>query len=151
MSVAESVNALKDRKIDAFFWSGGVPTAAVTDLAATPGMKMKLLDHAEAVPNLIKKYGPLYVKGVIPAKAYPGQDKDAHVADVWNVLLVHEKMDEKLAYDIVKTLFEKQADLVAVHSEAANLKLSTQYESGSPIPFHPGAVKYFAEKGLKPK
>ena len=151
LAVAESVNALKDRKIDAFFWSGGVPTAAVTDLAATPGMKIKLLDHAEAVPNLIKKYGPLYVKGVIPAKAYPGQDKDAHVADVWNVLLVHEKMDEKLAHDITKTLFEKQADLVAVHSEAANLKLSTQYESASPIPFHPGAMKYFAEKGLKPK
>jgi TRAP transporter TAXI family solute receptor len=151
LSVAESVNALKDHKIDAFFWSGGVPTAAVTDLAATPGMKIKLLDHADAIPNLVKKYGPLYVKGVIPAKSYPGQEKDVQVADVWNVLLVHEKMDEKLAYDVVKTLFEKQADLVAVHSEAANLKLSTQYEGGSPIPFHPGATKYFAEKGLKPK
>ena len=151
LSVAESVNALKDRKIDAFFWSGGVPTAAVTDLAATPGLKIKLLDHAEAVPNLVKKHGSLYVKGVIPAGSYPGQARDAHVADVWNLLVVHEKMDEKLAHDVVKALFERKADLVAVHKEAANLDLSAQYQGGSPIPFHPGAVRFFAEKGLKPR
>src|SRR6266542_3775809 len=109
LSVAESVNAIKDRKIDAFFWSGGVPTAAVTDLAATPGIRMKLLDHAEAIPKLVEKYGPLYVKGVIPAKAYPGQAKDVSDAEVWNLLVVHEKMDEKLVYDVVKTLFDEEA------------------------------------------
>src|SRR5215475_10981124 len=151
LSVAESVNAIKDKKIDAFFWSGGVPTAAVTDLAATPGNTIRLLDHTDAIPKLVQKYGSLYVKGLIPAKSYPGQTKDAQVADVWNVLVVNEKMDEKLVYDIVKTVFEKKADLVAVHSEAANLELSTQYQGGSPIPFHPGAIRYFAEKGLRPK
>ncbi len=151
LSVAESVNALKDRKIDAFFWSGGVPTAAVTDLAATPGMKIKLLDHADAVPALVKKYGPLYVKGTIPAGSYPGQAKDAHVADVWNLLVVSDKMDEKLAHDIAKAVFEKKADLAAVHAEAKNIDLAKQYEVGSPVPFHPGAERYFAEKGLKPK
>ena len=151
LSVAESVNALKDRKIDAFFWSGGVPTAALTDLAATPGMKIKLLDHADAIPAMVKKYGPLYVKGTIPAGSYPGQAKAAQVADVWNLLVVNEKMDEKLAHDVVKTIFEKQADLAAVHSEAKNLDLAMQYEVGSPVPFHPGAVRYFSEKGLKPK
>ncbi len=151
LSVAESVNAIKDRKIDAFFWSGGVPTAAVTDLAATPGMKIKLIDHADAAPIMAKKYGPLYVKGTIPAKSYPGQTADAQVADVWNLLVVNEKMDANLAHDIVKALFEKKADLVAVHSEAAHVDLSKQYEVGSPVPFHPGAAKYFAEKGLKPR
>jgi TRAP transporter TAXI family solute receptor len=151
LSVAESVNALKDRKIDAFFWSGGVPTAAVTDLAATPGMKIKLLDHADAIPAMVKKYGPLYVKGSIPAGAYPGQAKGAQVADVWNLLVVNEKMDEKLAYDIVKAIFEKREDLAAVHAEAKNIELSNQYAVGSPVPFHPGAERYFKEKGLKPK
>jgi TRAP transporter TAXI family solute receptor len=151
LSVAESVNALKDRKIDAFFWSGGIPTAAVTDLAATPGTKIRLLDHADVVPALVKKYGSLYVKGSIPAKSYPGQAKDCQVADVWNLLIVHERMDEKLAHDVVRALFERKADLVAVHQEAANLDLATQYDGGSPIPFHPGAARYFAEKGLKAK
>jgi TRAP transporter TAXI family solute receptor len=151
LSVAESVNAIKDRKIEAFFWSGGVPTAAVTDLGATPGVKLKLLDHVDAIPNLVKKYGPLYVKGTIPAKTYPGQQKDAQVADVWNLLVVHEKMDEKLVHDVVKTMFENKADLTAVHAEAANLELNNQVAIGSPIPFHPGALRYFAEKGVKPK
>lgn len=151
LSVAESVNALKDRKIDAFFWSGGVPTAALTDLGATPGMKIKLLDHADAIPNLVKKYGPLYVKGTIPAKSYPGQEKDAQVADVWNLLVVSEKMDEKLAHDLAKAVFESKAELASVHSEAQNIDLAKQLEMGSPVPFHPGALRYFTEKGLKPK
>ncbi len=151
LSVAESVNALKDRKIDAFFWSGGVPTAAVTDLAATPGITIKLLDHADAVPALVKKYGPLYVKGTIPAGSYQGQAKDVQVADVWNLLVVNEKMNPKLAHDVTKAIFEKQADLAAVHAEAKNIQLSRQYEVGSPVPFHPGAERYFSEKGLKPK
>jgi uncharacterized protein len=148
LSVAESVNALKDKKIDAFFWSGGLPTAAVTDLAATPGMKIKLLDHTDIIPALVKKYGPLYVKGVIPANTYPGQDKDVQVADVWNLIVVHEKMDEKLVYDIVKTIFEKKQELVAVHAEAKNIDLSRQRSGSSPIPFHPGAMRYFREKGV---
>jgi TRAP transporter TAXI family solute receptor len=149
LSVAESVNAIKDRKIDAFFWSGGVPTAAVTDLAATPGMKIKLLDHADAIPKLVQKWGPLYVKGTIPAKAYPGQEKDVAVADVWNLLVVSDKMDEKLAYQITKATFEAKDELAGVHAEAKNLDLQAQYKVGSPVPFHPGAVRYFTEKGLK--
>src|SRR6187397_2166576 len=72
LSVAESVNAIKDRKIDAFFWVGGIPTAAVTDLAATPGVTMKLIDHADLVDKMNAKYGKLYSAGVIPAGAYPG-------------------------------------------------------------------------------
>lgn len=151
LSVAESVNAIKDRKIDAFFWSGGVPTAAVTDLSATPGTKIKLLDHADAIPAMSKKYGPIYVAGRIPAKSYPGLDKDAQVTVVWNLLVVHEKADENLVYQIAKTIFEKKADLVATHKEAQNIVLETQLNGGSPIPFHPGALKYFAEKGIKPK
>lgn len=151
LSVAESVNAIKDRKIDAFFWSGGVPTAGVTDLSATPGVKIRILDHTDAVPALAQKYGPIYVAGRIPAKSYPGQDKDAQVTVVWNVLVVHEKMDENLVYQITRTMFEKKADLVATHKEALNIVLETQLNGGSPIPFHPGALKYFAEKGIKQK
>src|SRR5205823_12113403 len=76
LGVAESVNAIKDRKIDAFFWVGGLPTAAVTDLANTPGVKIKLVDHAEAVAAMNKKYGNLYVKDVIHKDVYRGMDAD---------------------------------------------------------------------------
>ena len=57
---------MKDRKIDAFFWSGGLPTAAITDLAATPGTKIRILDVADATEALNKKFGPLYVRDQIP-------------------------------------------------------------------------------------
>src|SRR5262249_62177679 len=84
LGVAESVNALKARKIDAFFWVGGLPTAAVTDLGATPNVKIKLIDHADTVDKMNAKYNNLYATGVIPAKTYPGQDKDNAIAVVQN-------------------------------------------------------------------
>jgi TRAP transporter TAXI family solute receptor len=150
LGVAESVNAMKDRKLDAFVWSGGVPTAAITDLAATPGIKIRLIDHDEVVEKMNAKYGPLYTKSVIPAGAYSGQDKANAELDVWNILVANAKMSDQMAYTIVKTLFEKKPELVAVHKEAANIELKNQ-AAGSPIPFHPGAKKYLEEQGVKVK
>ena len=148
LGVSESVNAIKDRKINAFFWVGGVPTAAITDLAATPGTKIRLLDHAEALDAMNRKYGPLYAKGIIAPTSYQGMDKPVENVDVWNVLVTNDKMSDQMAYDIVKTLMEKKAELVAVHKEAQNLDLRYQ-KIGSPIPYHPGAKKYFEEQGIK--
>ena len=89
LGVAESTNAIKDGKIDAYFWVGGLPTAAVTDLGATPGVKIKLIDHADVVDKMNAKYGGLYTAGVIPAKTYPGQDKDNKIAVVQNILVAN--------------------------------------------------------------
>ncbi|MCX7891683.1 MAG: TAXI family TRAP transporter solute-binding subunit [Burkholderiales bacterium] len=149
LGVAESVNALKDKKIDAFFWVGGIPTAAVTDLAATPGVKIKLIDHAEFVDAMNKKSGPLYVKDVIPAKSYAGQDAPNQIASVWNILVASEKMSDQTAYNIVKTLFEKKPELIAVHKEAQNIDFKYQNNSASPVPYHPGAIRYFKEQGIE--
>ncbi len=149
LGVAESVNAMKDGKIDAFFWVGGLPTAGVTDLANTPGTKLKMIDHADAVAAMNKKYGNLYVEDSIPKSTYRGMDSDNKQATVMNILVAHESMDDKTAHDIVKTIFERRDDLIAVHKEAANFKLENQKSAATPIPFHPGAAKYFAEKGVK--
>jgi TRAP transporter TAXI family solute receptor len=148
LGAAESVNAIKDRKIDAFFWVGGIPTAAVTDLAATPGMKMKLIDHADTVEKMNAKYGKLYTASKIKAGSYPGTDKDNAIAEVWNLIVTGDKMSNDDAYTIVKTLVEKKADIVAVHKEAESFSLDNQVQDRSPIPFHPGALKYFKEKGV---
>ena len=149
LGVAESVNAIKDRKIDAFFWVGGLPTAAVTDLGATPGVKIKLIDHADLVGKMSGKYGALYAASVIPAKTYPGQDQDNPIAVVWNILVTNDKLPDDLAYTIVKTIFDKKADLVAVHREADAIDYKSQAKENSPVPWHPGALKYFAEHGVK--
>ncbi len=149
LGVAESTNAIKDGKIDAYFWVGGLPTAAVTDLGASPGVKIKLIDHTEVVEKMNAKYGGLYTTGIIPAKTYPGQDKDNAISVVQNILVANADMPDKVAYDIVKTFIEKQADLVAVHGEAKSITLENQAPKNSPIPWHPGATKYFTEKGVK--
>ena len=151
LGVSESVNAIKDRKIDAFFWVGGLPTAAVTDLANTPGVKLKLIDHAELVPAMNKKHGELYVADVIPKDIYHGLDKDNRIASVNNLLVAHQNMDDKTAYAIVKAVFDHKDELVRTHKEAENIKLENQKKSASPVPWHPGAMKYFAEKGINLK
>jgi TRAP transporter TAXI family solute receptor len=149
LSVAESANALKDGKIDAVFWVGGLPTAAVTDVGATPNLKIVMVDTADLVGKMNEKYGPLYSKGVIPAKTYPGQTADNPIAVVQNILVANAKMPDDVAYNIVKTLMEKKPELVAVHREAENFTVESQSKDNTPIPFHPGAAKYFKEKGAK--
>ncbi len=151
LGVAESVNAIKDKKIDAFFWVGGLPTAAVTDLAASPGVKIKMVDHSETVPIMNKKYGNLYVEDVIPRATYPGMAADNKQATVMNILVAHANLSDQAAYNIVKTIFDRREDLIRVHKEAENFKLESQRAAASPVPFHPGAVKYFAERGVKLK
>ena len=149
LGVAESVNALKDHKIDAFFWVGGLPTAAVTDLAATPGVKIKLIDHADLAAKMNAKYGNLYAGSIIKAGTYPGQTTDNKNTVVWNILVANANMPDDMAYNIVKTIMDKRDDLIAVHREAKNFKLENQVKDFSPIPWHPGAAKYFKEHGAK--
>ena len=149
LGVAESVNAIKDRKIDAFFWVGGLPTAAVSDLGATPGVKIQMIDHADVVPAMNKKYGNLYVPATIAKTVYGGMAKDNQVATVWNILVARKDMADADAYAIVKTVFERKADMVAVHKEAENFDHKNQTNARAGVPFHPGVLKYFAEKGVK--
>ena len=148
LSVAESVNALADRRIDAFFWVGGIPTAAITNLATTAGVRMKLIDHADIVDKMNEKYGKLYSKSRIKAGTYPGYKTDADVAEVWNLIVTGRRMSDEDAYTIAKTLIEKKDDIVKVHKEAESFSLDNQMQDRSPIPFHPGALKYFKEKGV---
>ncbi len=149
LGAAESANALKDGKIDAFFFVAGVPTSAITDVAASPGMKMKLIDHDHLVDKVKAKYGAVYSASVIKAGAYPNQAGDAKMTAVWNIMAVSEKMPDDLAYTLTRTMLEKREDLERVHKEGGNIKAEIQKSSNAGIPWHPGALKYFAEKGIK--
>jgi TRAP transporter TAXI family solute receptor len=149
LSVAESVNAVKDRKIDAFFWVGGLPTAAVTDLANSPGMKIVMVDTSAEVPAMNKKYGNLYFPSVITKQTYSGMAKDNKVAAVANILVVNANMPNDEAYKIVKAIFDNQLELVRSHAEYRNVKLENQKANATPVAYHPGALKYFKEKGIK--
>jgi uncharacterized protein len=149
LGVAESVNALKDRKVEAFFWVGGLPTASVTDLSATPNTKIKVIDIAQFAPKMNAKYGPLYAEATIPASTYKGMEADAKNITVWNIMAVNANMDEQLAYDLTRIMLEKRDELALVHKEALNIKPEWQTSDRAGIPWHPGALKYFKEKGIK--
>ena len=109
---------------------------------------MHLITHGDAVAKMTGKYGPLYFVGVIPKGLYRGADKDVSVAAATNLLVVHERMDEKLAYQITKLVLDHTSDLAAVHKAASEITLKSA-AIGSPVPFHPGALRYFKEKGVK--
>ncbi len=149
LSVAESVNAIKDRKIDAFFWVGGLPTAAVTDLANTPGTKIVMVDTGEEVAAMNKKYGNLYFVTTIPKATYSGMARDNKVAAVANILVVNANMPDDQAYKIVKAIFDNKLELVRTHQEFMSVSLENQKTKSTPVDFHPGALKYFKEKNVK--
>jgi TRAP transporter TAXI family solute receptor len=149
LSVAESVNAIKDRKIDAFTWVGGLPTGSVSDLANTPGTTIQMIDHAEVVAAMNKKHGNLYYADTITKDVYKGMATDNKIASIANILVASADMSDDTAYKIVKTILEKREELKAVHVEAANIRPENQKQVATPVPFHPGALKYFKEKGMK--
>jgi len=149
LGASESADALKDGKVDAFFWSGGLPTAALQDLSHTSGISIRLLPSAHLVPALRQQHGDLYFPLEIPAGAYRGLRTAIPVVGVANVLVVNRSMDEQLAYDITRILFEKQSDLATIHPEARNLSLEIATK-GSPAEFHPGAVRFYREKNVRP-
>jgi len=148
LSVNASADALKDDKIDAFFWSGGVPTASVLDLASSAGITAKLVPNDEVLPALQAAFGEaLYHRLVMPKGSYPGQQADIAVVGVQNALVVDAGMDEELAYELTRTLFEKRSELAAIHPEARLLDPQRAI-TGSPAEFHPGAIRYYQERGV---
>jgi len=147
LGASESAGALKDGKIDAYVWSGGVPTASVLDLAASPGIKMVLIPHDDLVDKMNAKYGPIYYKSVIPKKVYTGIEVDTPVSAVANLLMCHQDMDEQLAYNVLATIFGHMNELIAIHKEANNISLKDNALNKF-VPYHKGAQKFFKEKGI---
>jgi TRAP transporter TAXI family solute receptor len=146
LGVNASVDALKDGKLDAFFWSSGVPAGSILDLAATPGQKLMLIPSDSVLPELQRRFPGLYENGKVARDAYPGLDADVPVVTVKSLLAVGESMDEELAYRLTRTLFEKQEALAAIHPEARHLSLDAATR-GSTAPFHAGAIRYYRERG----
>jgi TRAP transporter TAXI family solute receptor len=147
LGVSESAGALKDGKIAAFFWSGGLPSAAVQDLAHTTGITIRMIPTGDLVARLQQEHGTLYSAATVPARSYPGIDGDVPVVGVDNVLVANASMPEPLAYDVTRLLFEKQTELAGIHPEARNLSLERAAGAG-PAPFHPGAIRFYREKGV---
>ena len=143
LGVADSATQLKDNKIDAFFWSGGLPTAAVSDLASST--KLRFLDQTEGIKKMADKYGPFYFNATLPKGTY-GLAADVTVSGVANLLVVNSKFDAAFAQAIVRTMFDSVSELGTIHAEGKNLKLETAVV-GSPLDYHQGAIDFYKSRG----
>ena len=118
------------------------------DLSHTPGITLRLFATADALPQLQREFGPaLYQPAEIPAGAYPGVERAVPVVAVRNLLVARSDLPDDLVYDITRAIFEHHAELVAVHPEARKLTLESAVKY-SPARFHPGAIRYYREKGV---
>lgn len=148
---SQSVDALKDGKIDAFFLSASAPAPSVTELAASIGREMRLVPSGELLPALATRYGEgQFSAAVISARTYPGQDADLTTVGAASLLIVDEAMSDALAYEITRVLFERRDEQAAIHPAARGFT-PTRAVAGSPIPFHRGAIRYYREVGSWPR
>jgi TRAP transporter TAXI family solute receptor len=144
---AQSVDALKDGKLDAFFFSGSAPIPSVTELATSLGPSMLLVPSEELLSPLAARFGPdMFSLSVIPARTYRGQESDVPTVGAASLLVVDESMSESLTYDITRVLFEWREEQAAIHPAARGFT-PQRAVVGSPIPFHPGAIRYYREAG----
>jgi TRAP transporter TAXI family solute receptor len=143
LGAQDSANGLRDGKLDAFFFSGGLPVPAVLDIST--GVKIKLLDLSDSIQKMSAKYGNFYFPIKIPKTTY-STAADVTVSGVANLLVVPSNFDPALAQAILATMFDNKADLVKVHVAANDLTLETA-TVGAPIDFHQGAIDYYKSKG----
>jgi TRAP transporter TAXI family solute receptor len=140
LGVGETVQALRDGTIDAGFWSGGLPTGALVDLASTGDMV--LIPTGKFAAGLAEKFGPYYLSEEIPANTYQGQAEPVEEVAVPNVLIVRSDMPEQLQQDIIRTIFESKEQLVTVHPAAESLDPATAGDVGF-APVCPGAQAFY--------
>ncbi len=144
-SFADSADALKDGKIDAAFIVAGAPTPAAQELCTSASAYLVPID-GEVADKLMEE-SPYYTTYNIPANTYNGQTEDITTVTVKATLIVSTSADETTVYNITKAIFDHIDEVKAAHAKGAELSLENATE-GMTAPFHPGAAKYFAEKGI---
>ena len=145
LSFSESAEAYKDKHIDAFIVTAGIPNAGIMDVATQN--EIRILDiPADVAAKLTQKY-PFLAAVKVPANTYKGQTAEVSTVAVNAVLIAGNSLSEAMVYNLTKALFENQAELASAHAKGKELNMKNAV-TGVSIPFHPGAVKYYKEKGL---
>ncbi len=139
---AESVDLMKNRQLNATLQSAGLGVASLKDLSTSTEITVVSVPKA-----VVDKIGPPFVSVMIPANTYTGQDKDVPTAAVVNYLVTSSAVSDDLAYQMTKLIFESLPELANAHAAGKEIKLENA-ATGSPVPLHPGAIRYYKEKGL---
>jgi uncharacterized protein len=140
----ETADAIRDGDIVAGFWSVGPPTSSIMNLAAT--RNISVIGFTEAEIAAAQEVEPTFAPFTLSAGLYDGMAEDVLTMSTPNVLVVHADMDEELAYNITRAMYEHVAELIAIHPAANDTTIDFSVAS-TPIPFHPGALRYLEEVG----
>ncbi len=138
----ESVELMKNRQLDATLQSAGLGVASIRDLANSVEINV-----VEVPANLIEKIGPPFISATIPANTYKGQEAAANTAAIVNFLITRSTLSEEIVYNLTKSMWENVGELAAAHSAGRLVKLENAL-SGMPVPLHPGAERFYKEKGM---
>ncbi|WP_022721090.1 TAXI family TRAP transporter solute-binding subunit [Rhodopseudomonas sp. B29] len=138
---AESVDLMKNRQLQATLQSAGLGVASLKDLSNSSDITVVSVPKA-----IVDKIGPPFIAATIPANTYKGQDKDVPTAAVVNYLVTSTAVSDDLAYEMTKQIYDNLPELANAHAAGKEIKLEAA--AGSPVPLHPGAIKYFKEKGV---
>lgn len=139
---AESVDLMKNRQLNATLQSAGLGVASLKDLSSSTAITVVAVPKAT-----VDKIGPPFISVTIPANTYTGQTADVESAAVVNYLVTSSAVSDDLAYQMTKLVFESLPELAKAHAAGKDIKLETA-ATGSPAPLHPGAIKYYKEKGI---
>lgn len=147
LSVAESAAALQDGKIAAFFWIGGVPTAAVRDLGTTGQVPLVFIPTSAELAAMEAQYPGQYRPFLLAANTYPGQATDVQGLGVANILVVNTNTEDETITRILTTIFDNLGEVHQIHAEARKLELQTAAIQTA-VPFHQAAEAFYREKGV---
>jgi TRAP transporter TAXI family solute receptor len=139
---AESVDLMKNRQLNATLQSAGLGVASLKDLSTSTEITVVSVPKA-----IVDKIGPPFVPATIPAHTYTGQDKDVPTAAVVNYLVTSSAVSDDLVYQMTRLIFESLPELVTAHAAGKEIRLEAA-AAGSPVPLHPGAIRYYREKGV---
>ena len=142
----ETADQFKDRQLDGFVFTIGTPNPAIQDITTAQEVAFVPLE-GKKVDELVNTF-PFLVKDAIPAGTYKGQDKPVPTLSVQCILVVNKNMSEEDVYAMTKALYDNLGDVSKAHNKGSEISVERAAE-GITIPFHPGAAKYFAEKGVK--
>jgi TRAP transporter TAXI family solute receptor len=145
LSFSESADRFKDKQIDAFIVVAGIPNSAIQDIATQHDVKVLAIPD-DMIAKLGQKY-PFLAPANIPANTYKGQATEVKTVAVMATLIVNSEVKDDVVYSITKALFDNQADLAKAHAKGKELSVERAVK-GMSIPLHPGAAKYFKEKGV---
>ncbi len=146
LSFTESANALRDGTIDVGIWSVGPGTSSILDLATTHDIR--IIGFTPQQTKKILAANKTYSAVELAGGVYRGVDKPVPTIGVWNVMICQKSLDEGLVYQLVKALYEHKDYLMKIHPSAAYTTPENAVKY-SPIPLHPGTIKYLKEKGIQ--